>query len=294
MLTHLVKKKLRALQALLIIAVIACVGSVLSGCSTNQAEDDASSMESAALYWMDYDIPSTWTKDKSSQDNYTNVYESSNGCKAMFAMQPGVNFPEDYKSYLDDLISQLNSQDSMSLDNEQATKLGNSPKYLYDLTGTGDNGVKIKGKACFILNGHAIYYAILASPDNLYNDYSSLFDKIIESINFEETSEPLGVIWDFNSINEFHSNADNSTTTETQNTTTTYKSGTYKVGSDMPAGEYKLTATSNTGKGYWCVRDSSASDSNIIRNENFENSTYVTVSEGEYIELSRCTATPVE
>lgn len=70
-----------------------------------------------------------------------------------------------------------------------------------------------------------------------------------------------------------------------------YTDGTYKVGTDIPAGEYKLTATSST-QGYWEVTDSSAADAAIVGNENFSGSTYVTVSEGQYLRLKRCTAAP--
>ena len=61
--------------------------------------------------------------------------------------------------------------------------------------------------------------------------------------------------------------------------------GTYKVGRDLPAGEYQVTTSG--GSGYW-ERSSGAvsSDSEILANENFQNSTYVTVNEGEYLKLS--------
>lgn len=72
-------------------------------------------------------------------------------------------------------------------------------------------------------------------------------------------------------------------------------SGTYKVGKDgdIPAGEYKLTATSGLG-GYYCVTESSAPDADIVGNDNFDNSTYVTVSDGDYLKLSDCVAELVD
>lgn len=71
----------------------------------------------------------------------------------------------------------------------------------------------------------------------------------------------------------------------------TYGAGTYKVGTDMPAGEYKLTT--NSGRmGYWKVTASSAPDAQIIGNDNFTSSTYVTVSDGQYLEIERCVAVP--
>ena len=69
-----------------------------------------------------------------------------------------------------------------------------------------------------------------------------------------------------------------------------YKTGMYKVGMDMPAGEYILFASG--GKGYFCVSsDSNAKD--ILFNDNFEYNSIITVLEGEYLDLSRCYAVPI-
>ena len=61
-------------------------------------------------------------------------------------------------------------------------------------------------------------------------------------------------------------------------------SSTYKVGKDLPAGEYKLTVIRQPA--YW-ERSKNPRDSvfGIIANDNIENSAYVTVSEGEYLKL---------
>lgn len=77
----------------------------------------------------------------------------------------------------------------------------------------------------------------------------------------------------------------------TQAAPTSYSDGLYRVGQDMPAGEYKLTATSTSG--YWEVRGSSDPDADIIGNDFFKGATYVTVTDGQYLKLSRCTAEPV-
>ncbi len=70
-----------------------------------------------------------------------------------------------------------------------------------------------------------------------------------------------------------------------------YENSTYKIGTDMPAGEYVLYATS--GSGYFCVSSDSYGNS-IVCNDNFENNSIVSVEEGEYIELSRCYAEPIK
>ena len=75
-------------------------------------------------------------------------------------------------------------------------------------------------------------------------------------------------------------------------TAKSYSAGTHKIGADMPAGEYKLTATSSLG-GYWKVTESSPPDADIVGNDNFDGSTYVTVSEGQYLKFDRCKAEAV-
>lgn len=63
--------------------------------------------------------------------------------------------------------------------------------------------------------------------------------------------------------------------------------GTYLVGADIKAGTYKLTAQTATS-GYWEVKNEVTPDARIIGNEVFDNSTYVTVSDGQYLTLNRC------
>lgn len=67
--------------------------------------------------------------------------------------------------------------------------------------------------------------------------------------------------------------------------------GMYRVGTDIPAGEYKLTADGNN-LAYYCIYNSSEIPFDIVNNDNFEGSTYVTVSDGQYLIIKRCTANP--
>lgn len=70
-----------------------------------------------------------------------------------------------------------------------------------------------------------------------------------------------------------------------------YGAGQYKVGTDIPAGEYVIFAKS--GSGYFCV-SSDSNGNDIIVNENFDYNSILTVSEGTYLELSRCYAVPID
>lgn len=67
-----------------------------------------------------------------------------------------------------------------------------------------------------------------------------------------------------------------------------YKDGTYKVGSDLPAGEYKFTQTSSYGGYVERASDSSMELDSIISNElttEEGSSIYVTVNDGEYLKI---------
>lgn len=67
-----------------------------------------------------------------------------------------------------------------------------------------------------------------------------------------------------------------------------YNDGTYKVGSDLPAGEYKFTQTSSYGGYVERSSDSSMELDSIISNDvtTDEGSTiYVTVHDGEYLKI---------
>lgn len=72
---------------------------------------------------------------------------------------------------------------------------------------------------------------------------------------------------------------------------TNYSSGMYKVGEDIPAGEYVVFASG--GSGYFCVSSDSNQD-NILFNDNFNYNSIITINDGEYLDLSRCYAVPLE
>jgi RNA polymerase subunit RPABC4/transcription elongation factor Spt4 len=70
-------------------------------------------------------------------------------------------------------------------------------------------------------------------------------------------------------------------------------SSTYKIGKDLPAGEYKLTVKRQPA--YW-ERSKNPRDNmfSIIANDMIENSAYVRVSEGEYFKITGIEAALVE
>ena len=71
-----------------------------------------------------------------------------------------------------------------------------------------------------------------------------------------------------------------------------YGPGTYKVGTDIPAGEYKLTAEKDD-TGYYEVKTDMSSDGGIESNSLFKGNEYVVVQDGEYLSVNRSTFTKV-
>lgn len=84
-------------------------------------------------------------------------------------------------------------------------------------------------------------------------------------------------------------------TKSTKNTNIKVTEGTYRVGIDIPAGEYKLIETDHNFGGFYRVYlDSSDKRSSIVTGGPFKNQTFVTVKKGQYLELSDCTAEKVK
>lgn len=69
------------------------------------------------------------------------------------------------------------------------------------------------------------------------------------------------------------------------------KAAMYKIGTDMPAGEYVLIG--NSGGAYFQLsKDSTGTLDSIIANDLFSNRAYITVSDGQYFEFKNAKAYP--
>lgn len=84
------------------------------------------------------------------------------------------------------------------------------------------------------------------------------------------------------------------TVAPTEAPVTTYKSGMYKVGTDIPEGEYIVFAD-NSISGYVEVSSSSTGElDDIIANENMSYNTIITIKDGNYLTLSGAYAVPFD
>ena len=76
-----------------------------------------------------------------------------------------------------------------------------------------------------------------------------------------------------------------------------YGEGMYKVGTEIPAGEYKLYAVKafDEDYGYYEVTaTSSGRDEDIIAHRGFDTFIYITVEDGQYLNIYDCYAVPVD
>jgi len=69
--------------------------------------------------------------------------------------------------------------------------------------------------------------------------------------------------------------------------TKSYGEGVYKIGEDLPAGEYVILATSNKSCYYAIYSNSSRSTQSLISNQYFGYNAIVIVSDGQYLEVNR-------
>lgn len=89
-------------------------------------------------------------------------------------------------------------------------------------------------------------------------------------------------------VNNGETDTNTDTGTAIENLPQTWGDGMYKVGVDIPAGEYVLI-TDIYGHGYFAINSDSSGDS-ILNNDNFATNAIVTVIDGQYLELSGCLA----
>lgn len=85
------------------------------------------------------------------------------------------------------------------------------------------------------------------------------------------------------------SSAPSSPSSPSTPSSTQISEGTYIVGTDIPAGTYKLTCTNDFGAYWERCSDASGEFDSIIANEAFYATAYVTVNNGEYLTITGCT-----
>ena len=73
-----------------------------------------------------------------------------------------------------------------------------------------------------------------------------------------------------------------------------YGEGMYKIGADLPAGEYVLLPASEFSAYYEVNSSSTGELEDIIDNDNFDGRRYLTVEDGQYLTIQRCMMVPLD
>lgn len=227
-----------------------------------------------------------------------------------------VNQPEDYNYYVHidkpsnshiTIQTALHGQTKTLADAwAEYTNASDSPETIdswesdgvvYNTGYYGDSYLMVSG--CESASGKGFLLWITFDADNWTSSQAEeLFEGIVGSLTYAPSQTNLDYKDAFRADNQQDSSdaesGDSSSSPESGESSEAarYGEGMYKVGTDIPAGEYKLTAEGSTS-GYWEVTASSAADADIVGNDNFNGSTYVSVTDEQYLKLNRCYAEPV-
>lgn len=265
----------------IIAGVILIIGIIVSSMNGNDNTND--SKQHITFDTLSMDIPSYWIYDESvstSNTVYYKEYDDNNSMTGMlYLMKHPIGHKVDITTDFNNLINGLEQTDGVH-DMQEPSDIKNIDgfnsrfiKYQQDVYG---QSFYVRSYAIAV--GNDIITLTYCDENSAMADFEIAIDSI--SINYIET-EPVT-----QSITE--------TTSQTTETgSTVISEGTYKVGSEIPAGEYKLTTTTSVSGYYAILKDSSGTD-NIIANDNFDNQSYVTVKDGQYLELNRCKAEKID
>ncbi len=259
-------------------AIIACViliiGIIVSSMNGNDNTND--SKQHITFDTLSMDIPSYWIYDESASTSntvYYKEYDDNNSMTGMlYLMKHPIGHKVDITTDFNNLINGLEQTDGVHDMQE--------PSDIKNIDGFNSRFIKyqqdVYGQSFYVRS-----YAIAVGNDIITLTYC---DENSAMADFEIAIDSI-------SINYIETETTTQPTTETASTV--ISEGTYKVGSEIPAGEYKLTTTTSVSGYYAILKDSSGTD-NIITNDNFDNQSYVTVKDGQYLELNRCKAEKID
>ena len=275
----------------------------LAGCSTGSP--DTGSVEDAKPHVSDeyrdeqeqyygdtsYIVPSGWQESAGSYTMakmYERVVDGNIICRMVIGKYETSGFSDDATQDIDTFAAWIGDSYSMQIGN--IIKNGEDEKgpYLIPVSAVNEKGVGISGSCKAFFSGNMVYYNMVIYSTDSYDQYAN---ELLGCLNDFKLKTPQPLIRKSEHPVE---NEPVEAPEPEQQTTTTLSEGKYKIGVDAPAGEYKVTGVGTGGKGYWEVNDSSAPDAYIVGNDAFTGTSYVTVSDGQYLTLSRATAELVQ
>lgn len=263
-----------------ILAVVVCIG-ILAGC--DDAEGAAKETRIESLAGVCYAVPSNWKLSEDLSDSIiaTLIYKIDSSTDLVVVKNSSTVRDQD-----DDCIKMKNDTENFRNFEDLGTETiaGRTARHIY-----------VERPELFSLEYYIFNYSgggvwsicIRKHPGSKFDSNDPKIKQILDSI------QPGSALKGAASSNSSEASSNVTSPSSSQTTSSkapaakTYKAGMYKVGSDLPAGEYLLKSTNS---GYMSVAsDSSGTLDSIITNEVFDNTLYVTVSEGQYLTVERAT-----
>ena len=138
----------------------------------------------------------------------------------------------------------------------------------------------------FLISLGVLGYSTGSNTGNTYPTYAQEPDpnSVIETV---DDSVETTVAATEGNITEETVPVETTTIEETKPSIKIYSSGMYKVGSDLEAGEYFVYSTQLFSAYLAVATDSSGSLNSIVTNDNIDTFTFVTVSDGQYLTVTR-------
>lgn len=220
---------------------------------------------------MSMEIPDGWTEsgrevsDDSTKITYSCGDSVQDGTLTIFITPYDDSIAEYTYLLLDAFMSNFEDMDGYTLHEKYDNPIDGRNAHMSLFTYQ-----KVVGMVLSVDTGMSIVNCFYACPADSTGDMGNEFINMVTGISFSEPVETGG---------------------PNQDGYTQYAPGMYKVGTDIPGGEYMVFASE--GSGYFCV----SSDSNqmdILYNDNFGYNSIITINDGEYLDLSRCYAVPME
>ncbi|NJE40585.1 hypothetical protein E0K99_04505 [Faecalicoccus pleomorphus] len=183
------------------------------------------------------------------------------------------------------VLSDIMSQSNMETLNDNAIEMYNNCLYGSEMHGSAVSNRLLENIDFIYYEDETSDFIVSFEPTTyIYNtEYqrSTDFNKYIQTYCPSYTVEGQ---------QETEESQDATKTEETQEQpakqTTYYGPGMYKVGVDIPAGEYNVKA--EVGELGYLEVSSDPNGTSIITNDAFENNSYISISDGQYLKLESC------
>lgn len=145
-------------------------------------------------------------------------------------------------------------------------------------------------KRSFIIGLSILVLIIIVTVAILFYKWKSEYDTIHFSEDFVEAFDEYESLYG-NSIDDYNYDYDydnnNPNVSSSTNTYHTYSEGMYKVGTDIPAGEYNLLVLDPEYNGYYYIY-SDITKEDTVDSDYFSENAYIIIEDGQYLKLRNC------